>query len=205
MQGLDAFSSMSRAAVGVATTLDSAFESLLEGWSSPIERAMGRRPAAAAAVESPPGSPGESPVAASRQGRQSSGGTAGVQGLLPRVLNPQDSVDYLAELWGNRSALSSMIGPKAPSTPPPQRQKQSAWDESASGSGPEPSHSQLAVGSPAQRHDVAQAPRSSSRTTAPPASALEWDASWDDASGQSPTNVDFRGYHMARSTCSHAG
>lgn len=171
--------------MGVATTLDSAFESLLEGWSSPIERAMGRRPAAAAAVESPPDSPGESPVVASRQGRHSSSAAAGVHGLLPRVLNPQDSVDYLAELWGTSKALSSIMGPKAPSTPPPQRQKQSAWDETASGSGAEAPPSQLAVagGAPFQRDDVALVPQSGSRG-APPGPADDWDASWDDASGQ---------------------
>lgn len=174
--------------MGVATTLDNAFENLMEGWTSPIERAMGRRAGGGAAVESPTDSPVESPVAASSQGRHSSGAKAAVQGLLPRVLSPQDSVDYLAELWGNRKTLGSIIGPKAPSTPPPQRQKHSVRDEHREGSELEDGNLQrgLGAGAPAQQDDVAPAAGASSRGAAL-AHADDWDASWDDASGEEPS------------------
>lgn len=173
--------------MGVATTLDNAFENLMEGWTSPIERAMGRRPSGGAAEESPAASPAESPVAASAHSRHSSGGRGGMQGLLPRALHPQDSVDYLAELWGNRKTLSSMIGPKAPSTPPPQRQKQCAREEHSAAGGEEAGsvHRGLAAGASVQQDPVAVAVRPSNRGAAL-APADDWDASWDDAAGQRP-------------------
>lgn len=48
LQGLDVVHAVSRAAVGVATTLDTAIEQLMEGWVSPLDRNRRRRPMPAA-------------------------------------------------------------------------------------------------------------------------------------------------------------
>ena len=48
-QGLDVVHAVSRAAVGVATHLDSAIEQLMEGWVSPLDRGSRRRSGAVAA------------------------------------------------------------------------------------------------------------------------------------------------------------
>ena len=180
---------MSRVAVGVATTLDSAFENLLEGWSSPIERAMGRRPSTVPADDDDSAdSEAESPVAApSPPTRRTSGSRGGVQGLLPRVLNPHESVEFLTELWGNRKTLSSMIGPKAPSTPPPQRQKQLQREDRHTGSCEEGGemHARLPSISTTAVRDLSKlSDRSASGGTPSRALVSDWDASWDDAPGK---------------------
>ena len=70
-QGLDVVNAVSRAAVGVANTLDSAIEQLMEGWVSPLDRNARRRSAHgaahSAALNSAEGFP-EEPAVGQRSG-----------------------------------------------------------------------------------------------------------------------------------------
>jgi hypothetical protein len=56
LQGLDVVHAVSRAAVGVANSLDSAIEQLMEGWVSPLDRGGRRRASQGLAASASPSS-----------------------------------------------------------------------------------------------------------------------------------------------------